>query len=85
MKHEFTQGPWRLVLTYRHPGSRSEGAHGELYRDGQRVEGEHADQTLDTDLGKLQYFGKEEDRLADFVPTGWQFTDPEKRMAARGK
>ena len=82
-QREFAQGPWRLVLTYRHPGSRSEGTHGELFRNGKSVEGQEPDQTLVTDLGTMQYFGKEGGQLAPWMPTGWHFADPQKRIDAR--
>jgi hypothetical protein len=61
---------WKLVVHVLQPGSRSRGYHGELYKEGKRVEGEK-EETLETSLGKLTWKGPMAERAHLWDSTGW--------------
>jgi hypothetical protein len=51
-----TQGTWTLQVFYRAKGSRSEGSHGVLYKDGLPIPDAVPGTGLETDLGLMKYY-----------------------------
>lgn len=70
-----TKGAWALEISFRHPGTRSEGQDGVLKKDGIVVEPQHLDQVLQTDLGKIKYYGPYSDKKHSWELSGWNFAD----------
>ncbi|BCS99085.1 hypothetical protein DSLASN_47170 [Desulfoluna limicola] len=65
---------WKLVVHILQPGSRSQGYHGELYKDDKRVEGKKGE-TLETSFGNLTWKGTMEERVHLWDSTGWVSED----------
>jgi len=61
---------WKLVIHVLQPGSRSQGYHGELYKDDKRVEGIKG-KALETSFGTLTWKGTMEERVHLWDSTGW--------------
>lgn len=61
---------WQLVVFVTNKGSRSQGIHGDLYYNGQKVDGKRG-QTLTTPLGEIFYHGSEMERANLWDTTGW--------------
>ncbi len=51
-------------------GARSQGTHGNLYHNGQRVDGKKGE-TIATPLGEVYYHGSEMERANLWDTTGW--------------
>jgi hypothetical protein len=66
-------GAWELQIWYRAKGTRSEGQHGVLLRDGKIVKGSTVGEEMDTALGKMKYYGTQPGVL--WNPSGWHFAD----------
>jgi hypothetical protein len=66
-------GAWELQIWYRAKGTRSEGQHGVLLRDGKIVKGSTVDEEVDTALGKMKYYGTQPSVL--WNPSRWLFAD----------
>lgn len=64
---------WELQIWYRAKGSRSEGQHGVLFRNGKPVEGSTIGTEMDTALGKMKFYGNAPEVL--WEPSGWHFAD----------
>lgn len=69
------QDGWRLQTEVLQPGSRSQGYHGELFHNGEVVQGT-VGQTLHTPLGTLDYMGSRHDRAHLWSHSGWKLTKP---------
>lgn len=61
---------WKLIVYITNKGSRSQGIHGNLYHDGQQVEGKRG-QIIVTPLGEIYYHGSEMERAHLWDTTGW--------------
>lgn len=72
---KYRSGPWELRILYRARGTRSEGSHGVLYRNGEIVEPHHLGEFVDTGLGKLKYYAHLEEPHLPWATTGWHFAD----------
>jgi len=70
-----TGGQWELRIYYHARGSRSEGQHGVLLHQGEVVEPQQVGEVLETDLGKLKYYRRPEDRRLPSELTGWNFAE----------
>ena len=68
---------WEYMLIVRYPGTRSEGSHGILLKDGAVVSGNKNDKPLDTPFGMMGFRG--DSFTAAFEKTGWQRLPKEKR------
>lgn len=71
-----TEGRWELRIWYRQRGSRSEGQHGVLLRDGVPVEAARSGEVRDTSLGKMRYYAPTDGDMP-WAKTGWNFADPD--------
>ena len=69
----YQQGGWMLVIYYRNRGSRSQGQHGVLFKDGVEVKPRQVGEILQTDLGDLKYVMHPEDMTFLWDITGWVF------------
>lgn len=77
IKSSMSEDGWELITYVLQPGTRSEGYHGVLTHDGERVLGEKG-QKLDTPLGTLLYRGSMQERAHLWSYSGWSVA------AARG-
>lgn len=68
-------GAWTLNIYFRCRGSKSEGQHGVLFRNGEPVEPRQVGEVIDTDLGRMKYYYHLEDMELLWEPTGWNFAD----------
>ena len=66
-------GAWTLYLYYRNRGTRSQGQHGILFKDGQEVNPTQVGQIIQTDLGDLKYYKTPEEMTLLWDMTGWNF------------
>ena len=69
----YQQGGWMLVIYYRNRGSRSQGQHGVLFKDGVEVKPRQVGEIIQTDLGDLKYVMHPEDMTVLWDMTGWTF------------
>lgn len=65
---------WRLVVHILQPGTRSQGYHGLLYKDGQRVDGKKGERRK-TPLGTFTWQGSMNERAHMWDSTGWVCED----------
>ena len=68
-------GDCRLNIEYLAKGSKSEGQDGVLYKNGKEVKARQKNETIDTAMGKLKYYGKRSLSNALWDITGWNFAD----------
>jgi len=61
---------WKLVVHILQPGTRSQGYHGLLYKEGQRVEGKKGE-SRETPLGTFTWQGSMDERANLWDSTGW--------------
>jgi len=66
---------WRLETEVLHPGSRSQGYHGVLSHDGERVGGTPGE-LRETPLGTLRYEGSRAERAHAWSHSGWRIIEP---------
>lgn len=71
----YRSGEWELRIVYKARGSKSEGPHGVLYKDGEIVEPLHVGEVISTDLGMLKYYSHLEETRPSWEITGWNFAD----------
>jgi hypothetical protein len=71
----YRTGAWELRVVYKARGSKSEGAHGELFKDGESLATGEVGEILQTALGPLKYYGSPEDLIPTWQVTGWHFAD----------
>ncbi|WP_300666876.1 hypothetical protein [Desulfoluna sp.] len=64
---------WKLVVYITNKGTRSQGIHGDLYHNTQKVTGKRG-QMLTTPLGEVYYHGSEMERAHLWDTTGWTLT-----------
>jgi hypothetical protein len=64
---------WKLVVYITNKGTRSQGIHGDLYHNTQKVAGKRGE-TLTTPLGEIYYHGSEMERAHLWDTTGWTIT-----------
>ncbi|VVS93872.1 hypothetical protein [Desulfoluna spongiiphila] len=65
---------WKLVVHILQPGSRSQGYHGLLYKDGERMEGKKGE-ALKTPWGTYTWQGAMDERANLWDSTGWVSKD----------
>ena len=75
IKSSRSEDGWELITYVLQPGTRSEGYHGVLTHDGERVLGERG-QKLDTPLGTLLYRGSMQERAHLWSYSGWSVAAP---------
>lgn len=61
---------WKLVVHILQSGSRSQGYHGELYKEGKRVVGKKGE-TVETPLGAFTWHGSMKERAHLWDSSGW--------------
>ena len=66
----YKKNGWTLIVYITNKGSRSQGIHGNLYHNGQRVDGQRG-KTIATPLGEVYYHGSEMERAHLWDTTGW--------------
>jgi hypothetical protein len=71
----YSEGPWQLKIIYKERGTKSEGPHGVLYRDGEIVDPLQPGEMIDTDLGTLKYYAPLTETQPSWAVTGWHFAD----------
>ncbi|RWX48524.1 hypothetical protein VT99_10845 [Candidatus Electrothrix marina] len=69
----FQEGEWKLHLSYRAVGTRSEHQYGTLTYKGEVVHGRELGEEKDTDLGLLRYYGESPSEMSPWERTGWHF------------
>ena len=69
------KGSWELQIFYRNKGTRSEGQHGVLLYYDKPVQGTVVGEEKDTELGRMEYYGPENEKQVPWAPTGWNFAD----------
>jgi ribosomal protein L37E len=52
----YRSGEWELKIVYKARGTKSEGPHGVLYKDGGIIEPHHVGEVINTDFGILKYY-----------------------------
>lgn len=67
---------WKLETLVLQPGSRSQGYHGVLTREGTEIQGQKGEE-LETPLGILQYQGSMDERPYLWSHSGWVMITPE--------
>ena len=71
----YSKGAWKLKIVYKLRGSKSEGPHGVLYRDDERVNSLQPGEMIETDLGTLKYYAHLIEKQWSWEVTGWHFAD----------
>ena len=71
----YLAGIWELRVVYKARGSKSEGSHGILIRDGEIIPPGEVGEILPTDLGPMKYYASPEDLIPTWQVTGWHFAD----------
>ena len=74
----FKKGAWELQIHYICKETRSEGLHGVLLKDNEVVAHEENSKDIDTELGIMKYYGRFEDRKANWDISGWCYSEQEK-------
>lgn len=69
------KGVWILLIYYRNKGTRSEGQHGVLLKDGQVITSGSPGAMLETELGTMKYYMHPKDMLQAWDTTGWNFAN----------
>lgn len=70
----YQKGAWTLFIYYRNRGTRSQGQHGILIRDGKEVLPKQAGEIIQTELGELKYYKDPAQTAFLWDMTGWNFT-----------
>ncbi|NCC05362.1 MAG: hypothetical protein EOM37_15300 [Proteobacteria bacterium] len=82
VEHEFQTLPpvekdgWKLDTLVLQPGSRSQGYHGVLTREGTEIQGQKGEE-METPLGLLKYHGSMDERPHLWSHSGWVMITPE--------
>ncbi len=71
----YSKGPWKLKIIYKERGTKSEGPHGILYKDGEMVDPPEPGKIIDTDLGILKYYAHLNETQMSWEISGWNFAD----------
>lgn len=69
----FKKGKWDLYVFFNNRGTKMEGQFGVLVEDGNMVGPAEKGAQMDTELGKMKYYGLEKAQPWD--TTGWHFAD----------
>ena len=69
----YKAGKWELYVFFSARGTKSEGAFGMLVEDGSLILGRSVGEEMETDLGKMKYYGPDAEVL--WAPRGWLFED----------
>jgi hypothetical protein len=81
----FRKGDWELQITFRAENTRSEGEHGELFFKGRKLTAKAVGEEVETDLGKMKYYGDADRIEHQWELSGWNFADPSRIESSREK
>ena len=71
----YSKGAWKLKIVYKARGSKSEGPHGVLYKNGKMIDPLQPGEMIDTDLGILKYYAHLTETQPSWEVSGWHFAD----------
>ena len=74
----FKKGAWELQIVYLLKGTRSEGLHGVLIKQGEVVKPHSLGEEIQTDLGPMKYYGDFKKRETNWAISGWCYSDQDK-------